>query len=98
MDQRPNGRPVLPRQPGRGAPLLPVDVIRRNGELLSLNTRSTLALRRSGVSPQSWNLRDVTGDPFFERILTQRFGANAMSGGSDVIRVTGAGPNASLLK
>lgn len=55
---------------------LPVDVINRGGNLLSLNTRSTLALMRGGVDPADWVLNDVTGDAFLENVLTQRLASN----------------------
>ena len=77
---------------------LPVEVIRRGGETLALNTRSSLALRRGGVRRSDWTLRDVTGDPAAEEVLTQRLLHNKMSGGSDVIRITGAGGRASSLR
>lgn len=74
---------------------LPVEVLRRGGETLALNTRSTLALRRGGVDPADWAIRDVTGNAVAERILTRRLARNGMTGGSDVIRITGAGRHAS---
>jgi hypothetical protein len=77
---------------------LPVDVIARNGETIGLNTRSMLALRRAGVSPADWVLNDVTGNPAMERLLAERLAANGLDSGTDVLRITGAGPNASNLR
>jgi RHS repeat-associated protein len=77
---------------------LPIDVIARNGETISLNTRSTLALRRAGVDPSDWVLNDVTGVPSMEQLLTERLARNGLSGGTDVLRITGAGPSASNLQ
>lgn len=77
---------------------LPVDVINRGGNLLSLNTRSTLALMRGGVDPADWVLNDVTGDAFLENVLTQRLASNGLTdAGTDVLRITGARPWASWL-
>jgi RHS repeat-associated protein len=78
--------------------MLPVNVIRRDGELLAMNTRSTLALRRGGIDVEGWVIRDVTGVPIWERRLTERLLRNQMTGGSPFIRITGAGPNASWIR
>ncbi len=78
---------------------LPIHVVRRNGHTLSLNTRSTLALRRGGVDPSRWTIRDMTGDPLFEQILNDRLVRNRLfNEGTDVLRITGAGKHASSLK
>ncbi|MDZ4115910.1 MAG: RHS repeat-associated core domain-containing protein, partial [Xanthomonadaceae bacterium] len=77
---------------------LPVDVIVRNGETLALNSRSLLALRRAGIDQSEIVFRNVTGNPTFERILTERLARNGLDGGTDVIRVTGLGSNASNLE
>lgn len=76
---------------------LPVDVMVRNGETIGLNTRSMLALRRGGIDPADWILNDVTGVPGMERLLTERLLRNQLTGGTDVLRITGAGRNASNL-
>lgn len=81
-----------------GAADLPIDVIVRNGETIGLNTRSMLALRRGGIDPADWLLNDVTGVPGMERLLTERLLRNQLTGGTDVLRITGAGPNASNLR
>jgi len=78
-----------------GAADLPVDVVVRNGETLALNTRSSLALWRGGIDPADWVLNDVTGNPLMEQILTERLLRNQIDGGVDVLRITGAGSNAS---
>lgn len=77
---------------------LPVDVIVRNGETIGLNTRSMLALRRAGIDPSDWLMNDVTGVPGMERLLTERLLRNDLTGGIDVLRITGAGRNASNLR
>ncbi|MDP8961723.1 MAG: RHS repeat-associated core domain-containing protein, partial [Actinomycetota bacterium] len=84
---------------GKVAPeQLPIDVVVRNGQTIALNTRSTLALRRAGIDPSEWVVRDLTGDPFFEGLLTERLARNKLTDGIDYIRITGAGPNASSLR
>jgi len=77
---------------------LPLDVVNRNGQLLTLNTRSLLALRRAGISPSQYVLRDLTGNAQAEEALTQRLLHNNMTTGSSVLRITGAGTNASSIK
>jgi hypothetical protein len=77
---------------------LPVDIISRGGNSLIMNTRSSLALIRGGVSPGDWVTNDVTGDPFFEQVLNQRLAANGLTDeGTEVLRITGAGRWASWL-
>jgi hypothetical protein len=77
---------------------LPVGVITREGNPLIFNTRSSLALLRGGVSPADWTINDLTGDPFYEELLTQRLANNGLTNeGTDVLRVTGAGRWASWL-
>jgi RHS repeat-associated protein len=77
---------------------LPVGVITREGNPLILNTRSSLALLRGGVSPADWTINDLTGDPFYEELLTQRLANNGLTNeGTDVLRITGAGRWASWL-
>jgi hypothetical protein len=75
-----------------------VDVIVRNGETFGLNTRSMLALRRGGIDPADWMLNDVPGVAGMERLLTERLLRNQLTRGTDVLRITGAGPNASSLR
>jgi hypothetical protein len=77
---------------------LPVDVIVRNGETIGLNTRSMLALRRAGIPVNDWVINDVTGNPAMERLLTERLARNGTNGGTGLLRITGAGPNASSLR
>jgi RHS repeat-associated protein len=77
---------------------LPVDVIFRNGETIGMNTRSMIALRRAGIPVEDWVINDVTGNPAMERLLTERLARNGLNGGTGLLRITGAGPNASSLK
>jgi hypothetical protein len=75
---------------------LPVDVIVRDAETVGLNTQSMLALRRAGIPLQDWVMNDVTGNPAMERLLTERLAGNGLSGGTRVVRITGAGSASSL--
>jgi RHS repeat-associated protein len=71
---------------------LPIDVVNRAGQFISLNNRSVLALRRAGVDLESWVVNDLTGNAAAEAKLTARLLANGLSDlGSDVIRITGSG-------
>jgi RHS repeat-associated protein len=77
---------------------LPVDVISRAGNTLIVNTRSSLALIRGGVSSADWVINNVTGDPLFEQVLNERLAANGLTDeGTKVLRITGAGKWASWL-
>jgi hypothetical protein len=76
---------------------LPINVVVRDGNVLSLNTRSTLALIRGGVSPSNWTVVNRTGNSFFESLLTEHLSVNGLtSAGSDVVRVTGGGAGVSI--
>ncbi|MGH7966667.1 MAG: RHS repeat-associated core domain-containing protein, partial [Candidatus Binatia bacterium] len=66
---------------------LPIQVITRNGVTYTLNNRSLLALRQAGLEPTV--IRNVTGNAFFERQLTERLtelGGSVPSGFTPVIR------------
>ena len=77
---------------------LPIDLISRGDNQLIMNTRSSLALLRGGVSPADWVTNDVTGDPFLEQVLTERLANNGLTdAGTEVLRITGAGRWASWL-
>jgi hypothetical protein len=77
---------------------LPVDVIIRNGQMLALNTRSALALLRGGIDASKWTIINRTGDAFFEKLLTERLARNGLSElGTEVLRISGAGKNASAI-
>lgn len=75
-----------------------IDLISRGGNQLIMNTRSSLALLRGGISPADWVTNDVTGGPFFEQVLNQRLANNGLiDEGTGVLRITGAGPSVSWL-
>ena len=50
------------------------------------------------VAGGGWAVNNVTGNPAMEQLLTQRLAKNGLSGGTDVLRITGAGSNASNLQ
>jgi RHS repeat-associated protein len=78
---------------------VPVEYISRGNNNLILNTRSSLALKRASISIDKWNLINRTGDSGLEAHLTQRLMRNGLTNtGTDVIRITGFGQNASSLK
>ena len=70
---------------GRISPdLLPLDVVVRNGHVITLNNRSLTALRRTGLA--ATRVIDRTGDPFFERLLDSHLRGASPSG---MIRIRG---------
>jgi hypothetical protein len=71
---------------------LPLDMIVRNGQRITLNNRSLLALKRAGIKPSI--VIDQTGIKEYEEILTNHLEGRVPS---DVIRVLGGLPNTSLL-
>ncbi|MBI2709593.1 MAG: hypothetical protein HYX34_07840 [Actinobacteria bacterium] len=77
---------------------LPVDVVRRDGQVLGMNTRSMLTLRRAGVPPSEWTVRDMSGAPRVERLLDDRLMRNQLGEGVETIRITGVGSKASSLR
>ena len=83
---------ILPSQ-------LPVEVIEREGQVLLLNTRSSLSLVRGGVAPSEWTIINRTGDAFYEKLLTERLLRNELTNaGTEVLRITGVGKGASSLR
>jgi hypothetical protein len=69
---------------------VPINVVRRDGKLLILNTRSSLALEEAGVPRSSWKAVDRTGDPNYERRLTNQLQNNGLDiSGTDSVRITG---------
>jgi len=75
---------------------VPVEFIARDGNRLIVNTRSVLPLREAGVPEAQWNLVDRTGSPVVEKTISERLAHNGLgSAGTDVVRITGSGTNAS---
>lgn len=78
---------------------LPVEYLVRDGNSLLINTRSSLALKQAGIPESSWNLINRTGVESAEAAMTERLLRNGLgSGGTDVLRITGAGKGASVLR
>lgn len=57
---------------------VPIDIIVREGNTLILNTRSAQALTRAGIPRALWNVKNVTGNPFFERLLSGQLSRNRL--------------------
>jgi RHS repeat-associated protein len=77
---------------------VPVQFVTIDGSNLLVNTRSSLALMQAGVPTSQWALVDMTGDAATQALINQRLLSNGLSSsGSDVLRITGSGPNASTL-
>ena len=62
---------------------LPIQVIERGGGLYTLNNRSLMALRLAGMAPTI--IRNVTGNPTFEALLTQRLTEIGREVGEDFV-------------
>ncbi len=78
---------------------VPVEYVVRNGNRLIVNTRSSLALRQAGIPEAQWNLVNRTGISKVESDITKRLAHNELSSeGSEVLRITGSGPNASTYR
>lgn len=58
---------------------VPIDVIVRDGNTLILNTRSSQALMRAGISRSSWNVIDRTGQAAYETRLSSQLGRNGLT-------------------
>jgi hypothetical protein len=72
--------------------LLPIDIIQRNGQIITLNNRSLLALKRAGLSPTIIN--DRTGNKFFEALLDKHLQGSLPH---DYIRVRGGPLGTSII-
>jgi hypothetical protein len=78
---------------------LPVEYLVRDGNRLLINTRSSLALKQANIPESSWSLINRTGVESAEAAMTDRLLHNGLgSGGTDVLRITGAGKGASVLR
>jgi len=78
---------------------VPVQYIVRNGNYLIVNTRSYLALLRSGLDRAAIRFIDISGDSQAEIAMTERLARNKLTDiGTAVIRITGPVLNASSLE
>ncbi len=64
---------------------LPIQVIERGGVLSTLNNRSLMALRLAGMAPTI--ISNVTGNPTFETLLTQRLTEIGGEVGADFVPI-----------
>src|SRR5262249_15720223 len=77
---------------------VPVEYIQGDGARLIVNTRSSLALRRANIPSSKWTLIDRTGDPFTQENIFSRLMRNSLTyKGTDTLRITGLGKDASSL-
>lgn len=67
--------------------------------MLIVNTRSALALQQAGIPQAEWNLINQTGNKAAENAIAKRLPKNKLcSEGTDTLRITGSGENASTLR
>jgi hypothetical protein len=77
---------------------VPVRFIIRGSTRLIVDTRSALALIRAGVVESEWVLVDITGSAE-EAAMTKRLAKSGLTDeGTDLIRITGLGQNASNIE
>jgi len=70
---------------------VPVEVIRRDGRVLIVNTRSSLALEEAGIPRSEWKVVDRTGDRDTERTVTWRLRQDRLdSEGTRTVKVRGS--------
>jgi len=55
---------------------LPIDYVVRNNQVFYLNTRSTASLIEAGIPRTQWTFVNRTGNPKFEKNLTNNLGGN----------------------
>jgi RHS repeat-associated protein len=70
---------------------LPIEIILRNGQKITLNNRSLVALRRASIEPTV--IIDRTGIPQYERLLNRHLKGSTPS---DVIKIRGGPSDTSL--
>jgi hypothetical protein len=71
---------------------MPIEIIVRNGQKITLNNRSLLALRRAGIEPKV--TIDRTGIEKYEFRLNKHLTSNLPS---DVIKIRGGPPGTSFI-
>ena len=76
---------------------VPVGYVTIEGNNLTVNTRSSLALMRAGIAQSEWNLIDRTATD--AAAIQDRLVKNGLtSEGTATLRISGSGGNASNLK
>jgi ABC-type microcin C transport system permease subunit YejB len=68
---------------------LPIQTVTRNGVQHTVNNRSLMALRKAGMEPTV--IKDVTGNAFFEKQITQRLSEMGGSVADDFVPVIRGG-------
>lgn len=77
---------------------VPVEYVVRDGNNLIVNTRSSLSLQQANIPKSEWNMINKTGNESIETNISVRLQRNNLSNqGADVLRITGAGSDASTL-
>ncbi len=71
---------------------LPIEIIVRNGQRITLNNRSLLALRRAGIEPKL--VINRTGIKDYEFLLDEHLRGNLPS---DIVKIRGGPPGTSLI-
>lgn len=65
---------------------VPIDVIVRDGQTFILNTRSSAALTKAGISRNAWNVVNRTGQAAFEKRLSNQLIKNGIPKGINTIK------------
>ncbi|MEM1338968.1 MAG: DUF6443 domain-containing protein [Bacteroidota bacterium] len=66
---------------------VPIDIIIRDGNTLILNTRSSVALTKAGISRSKWKVVNRTGQKEYEKRLTNQLTKNKLnSSGTNTVR------------
>jgi hypothetical protein len=77
---------------------VPVQTVDVGSGNFIVNTRSALSLMQGGIPQTDWNIISMIGDADTEANIIQRLINNGLTNsGTDVLRITGSGPNASTL-
>lgn len=82
---------------GIGVSSVPVMYIVRDGQELILNTRSAAALTIAGAKRANWNAVNVTGNEFFENLLSGQLQRNGLTNaGTSVTSMGGQNGSTSI--
>jgi RHS repeat-associated protein len=78
---------------------VPVQYVVKDGVQLIVNTRSSLALQRAGISREQWVMLDKSAVPEIQARISQRLiDNNLTTSGTSTLRITGKGKNVSNLE
>jgi len=67
------------RSGGMSAKDMPINVVVRDGNTLITNTRSAQALTWAGIPREVWNVINQTGDPLYEKLVSDQLGRNGLT-------------------